>query len=278
MLKNGRPYHLPQLNLEYSIVLEKLDDENINYEVIELQPNENDGIQPSQNLVYSDEISGVSLDDNKPIWISSDNHICDGHHRYFKAMFENKPLKAIKINLINKDACRVLNKIQDIYEYEQARGMEEVEMQDPINGENQIDAGVSQSEFLASLEEDNLTLQSEAPSTNQTTVVAYRKEPIKENSVIGNFFTLKPMEGYSKYEIDFDNLLDTTALGVTYKDGQQPVDILAKSWFPHVNFEKLGTQYNTPSINLKNKAVAEKAMKMGYDGIKYGDTLIQGLK
>ena len=31
-------------------------------------------------------------------------------------------------------------------------------------------------------------------------------------------------------------------------------------------------------MNLKNKAIAEKAMKLGFDGIKYGDTLIQGLK
>jgi len=33
-----------------------------------------------------------------------------------------------------------------------------------------------------------------------------------------------------------------------------------------------------PAINLKNKAVAHKAKKHGYDAIKYGDTLIQGLK
>jgi hypothetical protein len=270
-----KPRFLPQVSAPFSIVLQKLDDDGVGYGMVEVDPNE---LQPSQGITFSDEVGRVNVDDMNPIWISNDMKVLDGHHRMVRALLDGIKLKAVKIDLNDKDASRVLNRIQDIYEYEQARGMEEVEMQDPINGENQIDAGVSQSEFLASLEEDNLTLQSEAPSTNQTTVVAYRKEPIKENSVIGNFFTLKPMEGYSKYEIDFDNLLDTTALGVTYKDGQQPVDILAKSWFPHVNFEKLGTQYNTPSINLKNKAVAEKAMKMGYDGIKYGDTLIQGLK
>ena len=53
---------------------------------------------------------------------------------------------------------------------------------------------------------------------------------------------------------------------------------MAKIWFPHINFEKISEQYEMPSINLKNKAIAEKAMKLGYDGIKYGDTLIQGLK
>ena len=89
---------------------------------------------------------------------------------------------------------------------------------------------------------------------------------------------LNPIDGYSKYEIDFDNLLDTNALGVTYKDSQDPTDILAKIWFPNINFEKISEQYNMASVNLKNKAIAERAMKMGYDGIKYGDKLIQGLK
>jgi len=67
-------------------------------------------------------------------------------------------------------------------------------------------------------------------------------------------------------------------LGVAYKDSQTPTDILAKIWFPNVNFEKISKQYNLSSDNLKNKAIAEKAMKMGFDGIKYGDAIIQGLK
>ncbi|MDA3779563.1 MAG: hypothetical protein PF487_04965 [Bacteroidales bacterium] len=272
MLKNGRPYHLPQLNLPYEIVLGKLDDENISYEVIQLDPNENDGIEASQKIVYSDEISGVNLDESKPIWIA-DNKICDGHHRYFKAMFDNKPVIAIKLDMGFMDACRVLNKIQDIYEFEQSQGLEEVVSQEAINyyqgDENQ---------FLNSLEEDNVALQTETPTKNEKTIVGYRESPIKENSVIGNFFTLKPVEGFDKYEIEFDNLMDTNSLGVTYKDGQEPVDILAKSWFPNINFEKLSSEHNTTPINLKTKAIAEKAKKMGYDGIKYGNTIIQGLK
>lgn len=272
MLKNGRPYHLPQLSMDYSIVLEKLDDENINYETIELHPSENDNIESSQNIVYSDEITGVDLDDSKPIWIA-DNKICDGHHRYFKAMFENKPIIAIKLDIGFMDACRILNKIQDIYEYEQSQGLEEVQVQDTINFYQD-----DENQFLNSLEEDNIALQTETPSKNQKTIVGYRKNPIKENSVVGNFFTLKPVEGYDKYEIDFENLMDTNSLGVTYKDGQDPVDILAKSWFPNINFEKLSSEHSTDAINIKTKAVAEKAMKMGFDGIKYGNSIIQGLK
>ena len=96
--------------------------------------------------------------------------------------------------------------------------------------------------------------------------------------MFGNFFMIKEQPGWDKYEIEFDNLLDTTGMGVAYKDSQEPVDILAKSWFPNVNFEKISKKYDVPAINLKNKAVAEKAMKMGYDGIKYGNEIIQGLK
>jgi len=270
-----KPRFLPQVSAPFDIVLQKLDDDGVGYETTEVDPNE---LQPSQGITFSDEVGHVNVDDMNPIWISNDMKVLDGHHRMVRALLDNIKIKAVKIDLNDKDASRVLNKIQDIYEYEQSSNMEEVVGQDVINSDNQINSGVSDSEFLSSLEEDNLAVQTETPSANQQSIIAYRKEPIKENSIVGNFFTLKPVKGFDKYQIDFENLLDTASLGVTYKDGQQPVDILAKSWFPHVNFEKLSEQYNSPSINLKNKAIAEKARKMGYDGIKYGDTLIQGLK
>jgi hypothetical protein len=265
-----KPYFLPQVSAPYTIVLQRLDDEDVDYDVIETNPEE---LNPSQGITLSDEVGNVELDDLNPIWVDNEMNVLDGHHRWVKAMVDNVPLKAVKINLNNKDACRILNKIQDIYEYEHQQGLEEVEMQSAINY-----YGDDENQFLTELEGYNTEIQKEFPHANEQTITAYRKNPIKENSAVGNFFTLSPIEGYSKYQIDFDNLLDTNALGVTYKDGQEPVDIIARIWFPHINFEKLGEQYNMPAINLKNKAVAEKAMKLGYDGIKYGDKLIQGLK
>jgi len=272
-----KPYFLPQVNAPFEIVLQKLDEEGVDYDMIEIDPND---LEASQGVTFSDEVEKCVVDDNNPIWIGENNKVLDGHHRMVKAMLDNTPIKAVKIGMNDKDACRLLNKIQDIYEYEQKQQMEEVEAQDAINMDNQANSGVSDSEFLKSLEEDNLNLEvaSGETKTNQKTLTAYRKDPIKQNSVVGNFFSLKPIDGFAAYEIEFDNLLDTHSLGVTYKDGQDPVDILAKIWFPHVNFEKLSDQYNMTSINLKNKAIAEKAMKMGYDGIKYENKLVQGLK
>jgi hypothetical protein len=271
-----KPRFLPQVSAPFEIVLKQLDEEGVDYELIELNPSEDDEINASQGITFSDEVEKCEINDNKPIWIAGENmNICDGHHRYLKALLDGVPIKAVKLGLNEKDACRVLNKIEDIYEYQQKRGLEEVEMQDTINY-----YGGDENQFLNSLEEDNLNI--ETPSgetkTNQKTITGYRKEPIKENSAVGNFFSLKPIEGFNKYEIDFDNLLDLHSMGVTYKDGQEPADILAKIWFPHINFEKLSEQYKMPSVNLKNKAITEKAMSLGYDGIKHDDKLIQGLK
>ena len=271
-----KPRFLPQMSVPFDVVLEKLGDEGINYEIVEVNPDE---LQPLQGITFSDEVGKVNLDDMHPIWISDNLKVLDGHHRMVRALLDAVPIKAVKISANEKDACRILNKIQDIYEYEQAFNVEEVLNNDIINDENDINNNYTdRSEFLSSLEESNMEIQDENSGGNSQTIIAYRKEPIKENSVVGNFFTLNPIDGYDKYQIEFDNLLDIGSLGVTYKDSQQPTDILAKIWFPNINFEKLSEQYNTTSDNLKNKAIAEKAMKMSYDGIKYGDKIIQGLK
>jgi len=265
-----KPRFLPQVNAPFDAMLQKLDDEGIDYTLVEVNPED---LEPLQGITFSDEVGHVKVDDLNPIWISQDMKVLDGHHRMVRALLDGVPIKAVKVDLNYKDACRVLNKIQDIYEYEESQGIEEVEMQGAINF-----YGDDENQFLNSLEEDNAEIQKEIPSKNEQTLIAYRKDPIKENSVVGNFFSLKPIDGYGKYQIDFDNLLDTHALGVEYKDGQQPVEFLAKIWFPNINFQKLSETHNMPAVNLKTKAISEKAKKMGFDGIKYGDTLIQGLK
>jgi hypothetical protein len=273
-----KPYYLPQISAPVDAVVKQLDEEGVDYEYIQISPEELKNLNVSQGFTFSDDVEKAKPNDMNPIWLDKENTICDGHHRYVFATTDNLPLTAIKIDLEFKDACRLLNKIQDVYDYTEVQKMEEVVGQDVLNANNQTNSGVSYNEFLSALEENNAGVESENPSKNDQSIIAYRREPIKERSVIGNFFTLTPVEGFIKYQIDFENLLDTNDLGIEYKDSQIPAEVLAKAWFPHVNFEKLGEQYKVPPINLKNKAIAEKAQHMGYDGIKYGDTLIQGLK
>ena len=268
--------YLPQISAPYTIVLDKLDDNGINYEMVDVN---SDMFKTIQGITISDVVQNMIVDDKNPIWISNNNKILDGCHRLANSMLNEKKIKAVKVDLNEKDACRILNKIQDIYEYEQAKNIEEIVGNDVINDENDIENNYTdRQEFLTALEEDNSTIDSENSKKNETTIIAYRKEPIKENSVVGNFFMLNPIEGYDKYEILFDNLLNTDDFGVTYKESQNPIDILAKIWFPNINFEKISAKYNTSPDNLKSKAIAEKANKLGYDGILYENKILQGLK
>jgi len=262
-----KPQFLPQISAPFSIVLNKLKEYNVDYESVKINPNE---LEPMQSITFNNEVMNAVLDNINPIWISNNNNILDGHHRMVKALILGVPISAIRIKLNDMDACRILNKIQDIYEYEQSISIEEVEQQDVINyyQDNEYD-------FIKELEE-NISSVNEK---NKQIVIGYRKGPIKEKSTIGNFFVLSPIEGFDKYEIVFDNLLDTNAIGITcFINGQEPIDVLAKNWFPHIKFEEISKIYNIEPILLKNKAIVEKAKKMGYDGIKYGDKIIQGLK
>lgn len=288
-----KPYHLPQINMPFEEMFSKLDEEGVVYEAQIVHPNE---LTPSQGITFSDEITGLGSNKEKPIWVGSNNEILDGHHRYVNHLMNDEPISIIKIQMNGKDACRLLNKIQDIYEYEQNLGVEEALLhQRNINDRNDVandgandgaydsvyeGADDVETDFLSMLEQDNLNDvdDEEERPRNNVKIVAYRRGDVNENSKAGNFFILKPYEGFTKYEIEFDNLLNTNDFGIEYKNSQSPTDVLSKLWFPNVNFQKLSEKYDISVMNLKNRAIAEKAQKLGYDGVQYGDLIIQGLK
>lgn len=267
-MSNYRLSYLPQANAPFNIIVNKLKENNINYNLIEVSADE---LNPLQGVTFSDKVNNVTLDDDSPIFVDSDMNIIDGHHRYVKAIQEDKLLKAVQILLGERDACRILNKIQDIYEYENSLTLEN-------NNDNEANIDMNNgNSFLSSIDGYNDEIQQESPNFNNQVITAYRDKPINEKSVVGNFFILTPINGYYKYEIEFDNLLDLESLGVMLRDGQEPTDTLAKLWFPYINFEELSKKYNVPVLNIKNKAIAEKAISIGYDGIKYNDKILQGL-
>lgn len=283
-----KPNTLPQLSAPFNIIVDELNKNDIEYEELAVNPSI---LNPIQGIVYSNNVSDVDL--NKPIWTDDSMNILDGHHRFAKALISDDPINIIKINLNQEEACRILNKIQDIYDYQESIIIDD-ESNDDIESDSnefsdeietnsndmniEINEPIEEKEFLIKLEEDNQNLLSDGNSKlNKQTVTAYRKNPINEESVIGNFFSVDAIDGYDKYEIDFDNLLDINKLGISIKNGQQPVDVLAKIWYPHVNFEELSKTYDMKPIDLKSKAISERAMKCGYDGIKYGK-LLQGFK
>ena len=106
-----KPHFLPQVHAPYDYVTQKLEEEGVDYTNVEVDPNE---LKPLQGIVFSDDVGGVSVEDNKPIWISSDLQVLDGHHRMVRALLDELPIKAIMVNGNYKDACRILNKIRTI--------------------------------------------------------------------------------------------------------------------------------------------------------------------
>lgn len=275
------PYHLPQINAPFHYVLNMLDKEDVNYKYIQIDPDE---LLPSQGIVFQDKISQIDPNNIRPIWISKDKMILDGHHRYISTLSRGIPIKAVQIMLSQKDAIRLLNKIQDIFEYENQENVMEVVAQDQINGMNDIDsAGTDGTDFLTTLEneledDDREILHDTKPSGKKPKkITGYRKQDINEMSVVGNFFSLKPVDGYNEYEMEFNNILNTDDLNLTFRSNINPVSVLASNWFPNIDFEKISKNYNVSPESIINRAVAEKAKKMGYDGIKYADIMVQGL-
>ena len=121
-------------------------------------------------------------------------------------------------------------------------------------------------------------LHDDSFSSKKKKLKAYRKKPITEKSRVGNFFALKPDEGYKTYEIEFDNLLETDEMKISFHKEPNPVAVLGRYWFPNVDFKKIGDKYGVAPDSIMNRAITEKARQMGYDGIKYADIMVQGLE
>ena len=274
-----KPFYLPQMNAPFDSILETLDEEGVGYDILTLNPHL---LKPSQGIVFGDHISDMDFENMPPIWTSKNLDILDGHHRYANALAKEEPIKLVRIDKDKKDAARLLNKMQDIYEYQQQMKMEEVVAQDQINAENDMDSDGS--EFLSKIEQksppsdDDRFLLQDTNKGNKQKITAYRQGNVNEKSKIGNFFLLEPKEGYDKYDIEFDNLLETHNLDLNFRNNVSPVEVLCNVWFPHVNLKDIEKKSGIPYQTLVNRAVTEKAKSLGYDGVLYGKQLLQGLK
>lgn len=266
---NIKPKHLPQISAPFNIMLDSLKDEGILFKKETLMPSEMTPIQPITTL------GSIEFETNEkdPIWVAgktdNENYVIDGHHRWVDSLSLNQPISCIKLFLSVEDACRVLNRIQDLYEYKQKLNLEEI-------GSHQRNINDRQdSENWLEMVKEKLEMDTDKQK-NPNQFIVYREEPLNEKSLVGNFFMLKPLENGDKYGIEFDNLLDTTTMGVEFKTDQNPVDVLAKLWFPNLDFNKMADEEQIPVEHLKNRAIVECAKEMGYDGIKYGNLMIQG--
>jgi hypothetical protein len=117
-----KPKWLPQMEAPKDYILNELSREGVVYREENVDPS---SLTPLQGHVDKNKaqmfMDMIDKDEEIPYpFISADNGILDGHHRAF-AFTKHPHVKgctAIKIYLPNEDAARVLNKIQDRFEFE----------------------------------------------------------------------------------------------------------------------------------------------------------------
>ena len=259
-----KPKSLPQISAPYSHIIKELDGQNVGYRFVDVDPNR---LIPSQGIVFLDKIGNFTDVDKYPIWISKDLYILDGHHRYAKSLFNNSNIKCVLIDEIADDAAHTLNKIQHLYDYkshlDSEKQLEPLTFKDIISEFNNED-----------IENSNIT-----KGKHKEGIIGFRNKDIVENSPVGNFFLLQqPNDDYHQYELHLDNALDTNDLKIVFNNGEYPIKTLAEIWYPNLNFEKISKKTNIDMNKLIGRAVAEHAITLGYDGIIYGDIMVQTLK
>ena len=252
-----KPKSLPQVSAPFSYVAHHLNDMGHPYELVGVNV---DAVNPSQGFIDSDLVHGLidqlkNGEDLKAIWLDKDNNALDGHHRHAAyTLNKNSHLPAVRLKLDKENAIKVLNEIQSKYDRE------------------------NNSQFLNTLMEDQDTsmyVPEKAVETSKETIQAFRKKPIVERCISGNFFALKEIPGYKPYEIELDSVLNTDIIDPKIKKEMNPVAALAQVWFPNLNFEQKAKDMEMGLDDFINTIVAEKARTKKIDGILYGDKLLQ---
>jgi hypothetical protein len=254
-----KPKNLPQISAPFSYVVHHLNDLGQPYEMIGANI---DDINPSQAFIDSDIVSSLhdklkNGEELKAMWLDKDNNVLDGHHRYVaNKLHSNSHVPAIRLLCDKETAIKHLNDIQAMYD-----------------GENNSD-------FLNAIMEDQDTSMYTPEKPHQTIkkfVKAFRKKPIVERSISGNFFALKEVPGYKPYEVEFTSLLDTDTIDKKIKDQNNPPAALAQVWFPTLDFKAKSEEIGMGLEDFINTIVAEKARTKKIDGILYGDKLLQSI-
>ena len=252
-----KPKNLPQISAPFSYVAHHLNDMGHPYELVGANV---DAVVPSQAFIDSDLVHGLTEqlkngEDLKAIWLDKDNNALDGHHRHAAyTLNKNTHIPAVRLKLDKENAIKVLSEIQSKYDRE------------------------NNSDFLNTLfegQDTSMYVPEKAVETSKETIKAFRKKPVVERCISGNFFALKEIPGYKPYAIELDAVLNTDTIDPKIKKEMNPVAALAQIWFQNLNFEEKAKDMEMGVDDFINTIVAEKARTKKIDGILYGDKLLQ---
>jgi hypothetical protein len=243
---------LPQITSDYDYVYKNLDTSNVGYKIDAYDPHK---IKPLTDNVNIDNIRGIKDSVLKgepvnPIFISKDDEVLDGHDRLFAFQMtpEVSKIICVKVYADKHDASRILNKIQDKY-----------------NWENNLDDNFQ--------EKANDLEESEGEPKNKKTLTLYSNKPFVPNTKVGNLLIDKQKPSFDKaYQFVFENLYELD----DKECGDNPIESLSKKWFPdYDNFKMEAARAVLTFENYVLKRIYQEAYKRGFDGIKYGTKFVQ---
>jgi hypothetical protein len=119
---------LPQMKAPIDYIMNQLTENGIKHNLVDLKPKELIPLQKNVSRTKVIEYKNM-IDTNvevPPIYIADENEILDGHHKSYAFMQDPsiQTVKCLKIFMDFKDAARILNQIQDRFDFVNNDGMD----------------------------------------------------------------------------------------------------------------------------------------------------------
>ena len=288
-MNNVSEIWLPQVKEEnIDEILQEMKDGGIIVKSVMIEPSY---LKPLQKKVMKpkiDEINNVIDSDGylPKTWVDANNNILDGHHRVYA--YQSRPdidkVECYKIFLNSKDACRILNKIQDRIEFKKEYGITNPSTFTNINPvEKEIKSVelVDDAKYLGKDKEQEVkSLQDKLTFDDVTNKVLtlYSVRPFDKGNTSGFIMSFTKDKGYDKeYEILFDKVLHVPAEEMEL---HEPF-YLAGMYILDPNFEKdpaiikkMASDVNQVYAHFIKNRLNGFAKRGGYDGINFGNKLM----
>ena len=279
---------LPQVKQEnVNEILQELKNSGIIVKSVMVQPSYLKPLQKKVSKTKIDEINGIIDEDGylPKTWVDANNNILDGHHRVYA--YQSRPdidkVECYKIFLNSKDACRILNKIQDRIEFKKEYSINTpstFNMMDTIQSElNSTYQTPQKAQYLGPDKEQEVEKQKlDFNDVTNKVLTLYSVRPFDKGNSSGFIMSFSKDKGYDKeYEILFDKILHVPREEMEL---HEPF-YLAGMYILDPNFEKDTTIIKKMASDI-NKVYAEFikdrlngfAKRAGYDGINFGDKLM----
>lgn len=274
-----KPMWLPQMNSDLQYVKNELEKQGVKHGIVRVAPRE---LIPLQTNVKKSKVDYFKemVDSNtqfEPIYVSDDNHILDGHHRAYALMNEPRVVgvDCLKLYMDQKDAARVLNKIQDKYDFETNFNPD---TDDLLSFDNVAQKSPQLTSFdidkQGAIAEDDDLMDFAAVKNNPKSVTLYKSQPINTKSKTGDFLIDTQKKNYNhKYDINFENLYEIKDEDLTHY--ASPIEYILEKWFSGVNMKEESVKHALTQEIYTYRQINEKAKKLGFDGIKYGKKFVQ---